>query len=111
MAANCCPHYNEIAQVLSSKGDLDAVSFELDEIGNCTECTTYKVCSLWIKASLCIGVLPQLNLPNIDLTIDNLDKILGEIAVMMVKSAPSSSTACVDAAQPLPPTHNSSVDH
>lgn len=41
-----CPHYNGLVQILSENQDFENVSFQLDDIQNCKECSkqTGEVC-------------------------------------------------------------------
>lgn len=86
MSKNECPHYNEINQILETNGNLDDVSFELEDIGGCLECTENKVCGLWVKASFSIQMASQIGLSNNLLRIDDIENEVVNIAKQLCKS-------------------------
>lgn len=91
-----CPHYDEIVRVLVASGNLDEVSFGIEEVQGCIECCegiedTKKeyapVCGLWVSCAFIIDLNPQLNIKAAKLTIDNLDAQFSDIVREMLYNA------------------------
>lgn len=69
-----CPHYDEIFKNLSEGRDLEDISFEIDEIRNCKECSkTEGVCTLWLFTF----TEPQMSISDAKVVIHTLNKIMG----------------------------------
>lgn len=83
-----CTHYEELTKLVADNGDLQAVSFEIDDITGCTECTEENgnVCSLWIALSLVENMKSQISISDAKLFIDGLDERIKEISLQLVKS-------------------------
>jgi hypothetical protein len=74
-----CPHYDEILKILSEGRDLEDISFEIDEVNNCKDCSEIKgVCALWLWSFTHINdIKTQMSLADAKVIIDNLNKKMG----------------------------------
>jgi hypothetical protein len=79
-----CPHYDEMVHVISNNKNLEGISFELDEVQGCRECSEFEICNLWMALSFVVDMRPQLALSQATLTIDNLDAHMSKIAHALV---------------------------
>ena len=84
-----CPHYEELVQVLSENRDFEDISFELNDIQNCKECSQTKdgVCELWVVLSFVENMKPQMGISEAELTIENLDEQMQKIAFELIKNS------------------------
>jgi hypothetical protein len=84
-----CPHYNELSKVVSENRDLEGISFEINEIKNCIECSKQKngVCELWVALSFLHDMKPQMSIPDKKVTIELLDEQMKDITLQLVKNA------------------------
>ena len=83
-----CPHYEEMLQVLSEGRDFEDISFEIDEINDCKECSkTGGVCELWITLTFVEDMKPQMNISDAKVTIDNLNEQMVKIALQLVRNS------------------------
>lgn len=72
-----CPHYDEILKVLSEGRDLEDISFEIDEIKNCKECSKIKgVCELWLFTYT--NEIKQMSITEAKAIIETLNKKMGK---------------------------------
>ncbi len=84
-----CKHFEEIVMFLAENKDLDDVSFEIDEIQNCKHCSHIEssVCSLWVGLGFVQSMRPQMGIPEVRLTIDNLDEEFGKVAMKLLQDS------------------------
>lgn len=83
-----CPHYDEILKILSEGRDFEDISFEIDEIKNCTECSKAGgVCGLWLSLVFVEDMKPQMSISDAKVTIDTLNKQLKKIAFQLVRNS------------------------
>ena len=75
-----CPHYSEILTMLTEGKDFEDISFEIDEIQDCKECSkTNGVCELWIMFAFVEDMKLQMNINDAKVTIDNLEEQIKKI--------------------------------
>ena len=81
-----CPHYEEMVKVLAEGRDFEDISFEIDEIGDCIECSENGVCALWVTIIFVEDMKPQMGISDAKVRIDNLDEQLKKIAIQLVRN-------------------------
>lgn len=83
-----CPHYDELVSVLSEGKDFEDISFEINEVRNCPECSKEKdgVCTLWVMLAFVEDMKPQMSISEAKVTIDTLDKQMRKVAFQLVKN-------------------------
>ncbi len=88
-----CPHYEELLLLLSKNKELDDISFELDDIQNCKECSKVneKGCSLWISLIFIENMRCQMTISEAELTIENIDTKMRKIAFELILQSDSQS--------------------
>ncbi len=83
-----CPHYDEILKVLSEGRDFEEISFEIDEIKNCQECSKVGgVCELWITLVFVEDMKPQMSISDAKVTIDTLNEQMKNIAFQLLRNS------------------------
>ncbi len=87
MSYRDCAHYDELLKLVATKGNLDEVSFELEDIADCKieDCTG--VCSLWVSLTFIKDLPPQMNMEIAEVTIDNVDDIFSDIFLEIMRRA------------------------
>ncbi len=82
-----CPHYNEIVKIMSDGRSFEEISFEIDEVQNCIECSKkFGVCELWVSLTFVEDMNQQMNITEAKATIDNLDEHIRKIAFQLVRN-------------------------
>lgn len=83
-----CPHYDEMVSVLSEGKDLEDISFEIDEVRNCPECSKEKdgVCGLWVRIGFVEDMKPQMSISEAKVTIDTLDEQMEKVVFQLLKN-------------------------
>jgi hypothetical protein len=82
-----CPHYDEILKLLSEGRDFEDISFEIDEIKNCKECSKVGgVCELWITLVFVEDMKPQMSISDAKVTIDTLNEQMKKITFQIIRN-------------------------
>jgi hypothetical protein len=82
-----CPHYDEILKLLSEGRDFENISFEIDEIKNCKECSKVGgVCELWMTLVFVEDMKPQMSISDAKVTIDTLNEQMEKITFQIIRN-------------------------
>jgi hypothetical protein len=85
-----CPHYDEILQLLTEGRDFEDISFEIDEVEGCKNCSgPHGVCALWVILTFVENMKPQMSISDARATIDNLEEQLKKIVLQLLRDSAS----------------------
>jgi hypothetical protein len=83
-----CPHHDELLLILSEGKDLEDISFEINEVENCNECSRLinGVCELWVTLGFVEQMKPKMNINDAKETIDTLGEQMGKVALKFLSN-------------------------